>query len=148
MHSYDCPGIAVQTYLLIQRIPYEIEIVNLVGKVICGKRLCDIMEKTTKHLSRFIILQSPAMIRLFLQVCSNNDTMEEMLFIKASTFSSDVRGGQYMFPIVMLLERLPPFIYIFNPSQCSNVLSFILSSDLQSLSTYIYDYSSIFVNYI
>ena len=54
------------------------------------------------------------MIRVFLQLCSNNDndTMEENSFIKAFRLSFDVRGGMYMFPIVMLLEILPYCHYI------------------------------------
>ena len=72
------------------------------------------------------------MIRVFLQLCSNNDTMEENSFIKAFRLSLDVRGGLYMFPIVMLLEILPLFIWIWTikPSQCSYMFSFNLTSDL------------------
>ena len=66
-------------------------------------------------MSRFI-LKLPAMIRLFLQFCTNNDHMEENSFIKAFRLSFDVRGHLYMFPIVMLLERLPPFMWTINPS--------------------------------
>ena len=81
------------------------------------------------NLNKFI-LKSPAMIRVVLQLCSNNDTMEENSFIKAFTLSFDVRGGLYMFPIVMLLERLPPFIWTTKPSQCSYMFSFNLTSDI------------------
>ena len=70
------------------------------------------------------------MIRVFLQLCYNNGTVEENSFIKAFRLSFDVRGGLYMFPIVMLLERLPPFIWTIKPSQCSYMFSFNLTSDL------------------
>ena len=81
------------------------------------------------NLSNFI-LKSPAMIRVFLQLCSNNDTMDGNSFIKAFRLSFDVRGGLYMFPIVMLLDRLPPFIWTIKPSKCSYMFSFNLTSDL------------------
>ena len=77
------------------------------------------------NLSKFI-LKSPAMIIIFLQLCSNNDTMEDNSF----RLSFDVRGGLYMFPIVMLLERLPPFIWTIKPSQCSYMFSFNLTFNL------------------
>ena len=56
--------------------------------------------------------------------------MEENSFIKAFRLSFDVREGLYMFPIVMLLERLPPFIWTVKTSQCSYMFSFNLTSDL------------------
>ena len=56
--------------------------------------------------------------------------MEEKSFTKAFRLSFDVRGGLYMFPIVMLLKRLPPFICTIKPSQCSYMFSFNLTSDL------------------
>ena len=70
------------------------------------------------------------MIRVFLQLCSNNDTMDENSFIKAFRLSFDVRGGLYMFPNVMLLDRLPPFIWTIKFSQCLYMFSFNLTSDL------------------
>ena len=42
--------------------------------------------------------------------------MEENSFMKSFRLSFDVRGGLYMFPIVMLLDRLPPFIYHYHLS--------------------------------
>jgi len=67
---------------------------------------------------------------LFLQLCSNNDTMAENSYIKAFRLQVDVRGGLYRFPIVMLLESLPLFIWAINPSQYSYMFMFNLTSDL------------------
>ena len=63
-------------------------------------------------------------------------TLEENSFIKAFRLSFNVPGDLYMFLIVMLLERLPPFIWTIMPSQCSYMFSFHLTSDLVIVDIY------------
>ena len=64
--------------------------------------------------------KSPAVIRSLLQLVFNADIIAENSFINAFILSLLVLGGLYiMFPTVTLLDRLPPFIWIINTSQCS-----------------------------
>ena len=69
------------------------------------------------NLSKFI-LNYPVIMRL-LQLFSNADIIDENSFINAFMSSFLVPGGLYMFLTVTFLDRLPPFIWIINPSQCS-----------------------------
>ena len=65
--------------------------------------------------------------------------MEDNSFMQVFRLSFDIRGSLYMFLIVMLLERLPPFIWTIKPSQCSYMFSFNLTSDRSIVIIDIYD---------
>ena len=64
---------------------------------------------------------------------SNDDTLYELFYV----LSLVVLGGLYMFSMVLVVDRHPPFISIINPSQCSYQFILHFTSVLYLLSTYI-----------
>ena len=85
------------------------------------------------NLSKFI-LKSPAKMS-WLLLFSNDDKVYDSSSMNTLRLSLVVLGGLYMFPIVIVFDRHPPFISIINPSQCSYMFILHFTSVLYLLST-------------
>ena len=68
---------------------------------------------------------------------SRDDITDENSSMNFVIFSLNVLGGLYIFPMVIVFDKLFPVTLIIRPSQCSYVFRFIFTSDLYLLSTYI-----------
>ena len=64
------------------------------------------------------IIKSPAMINSLL-LSPKDAATDENSVLKAFICSFSSFGGLYIFPIVNVFAKLPPFTFIINPSQCS-----------------------------
>ena len=82
------------------------------------------------------MLKSPAKINSLLLSPKDAATNENSV-IKAFMCSFSIFGGLYIFPIVNVFDKLPPFTFIINPSQCSYELRLIITSALYLSSIYI-----------